>query len=129
MKLVSLNIPSLAKVKDPVPIVTDDEVGICQAIDKFLPGVHRLRCWNHLINAAKAWLRSHITTPEKDDIPVYVSHLRQLFHQESEDLYTNKLQEYSADWSKAFYDYYFENIHENVSCTHYIAYVFNILYT
>ena len=73
MKLVSLNIPSLAKVKDPVPIVTDDEeVGICQAIDKFF---HQLWCWNHLINAAKAWLRSHIATPENDDIPVYVSHL------------------------------------------------------
>ena len=33
---------SLSKVKEPVPIVTDDEVGICQEIDKCLSGVHRL---------------------------------------------------------------------------------------
>ena len=36
MKFVSLIVPSLSKVKEPVPVVTDDEVGICQAIDKCL---------------------------------------------------------------------------------------------
>jgi len=116
MKFVSLSVPSLSKVKEPVPIVTDDEVGICQAIDKCLSGVHRLQCWNHLISAAKAWLRSHIAVA--DEIPVYVLHLRQLFHQETEERYLEKLHEYCVDWSQAFLDYNFENIHENVSYPH-----------
>ena len=67
-----------------------------------LVNIHQLWCWSHLINAAKAWLRSHITTPEKDDIPVYVVILTPIIQQELEDLYTNKLQEYSVDWSKAY---------------------------
>jgi len=77
MKFVSLIVPSLSKVKEPVPVVTDDEVGICQAIDKCLSGVHRLQCWNHLISVAKAWLRCHIAVA--DEIPVYVLHLHNYF--------------------------------------------------
>ena len=76
-------IPSLSKLKEPVPIVTDNEVGICQAIDKCLPGVYRLQCWNHLINSVKMWLHSHGAKPV--EIPIYISHLRQLFHQETEE--------------------------------------------
>lgn len=116
MSFISVMIPSLSKLKEPVPIVTDNEVGICQAIDKCLPGVHRLQCWNHLINSVKMWLCSHGAKPV--EIPIYISHLRQLFHQETEDMYLQKLEEYCADWSKAFLDYYMQNIHENVSYIH-----------
>ena len=86
MRFVSVMIPSLSKLKEPIPIVTDSEVGICQAIDKCLPGVYRLQCWNHLINSVKMWLRSHGAKPVK--IPIYISHLCQLFHQETEDVFT-----------------------------------------
>ena len=34
MKVISASIPSLAKLKEPVPIVTDDEIDICKAIDQ-----------------------------------------------------------------------------------------------
>ena len=40
IKFISASIPSLAKLKEPVPIVTDDEAGICNAIDQCLPGVY-----------------------------------------------------------------------------------------
>ena len=70
MKFISASVPSLAKLKEPVPIVTDDEIGICKAIDQCLPGVYRLQCWNHLINSVKAWLRSHGAASA--EIPVYV---------------------------------------------------------
>lgn len=95
MSFVSVMIPSLSKLKEPVPIVTDNEVGICQAIDKCLPGVYWLQCWNHLINSVKMWLCSHGAKPV--EIPIYISHLRQLFHQETEDVYLQKLEEYRAD--------------------------------
>ena len=114
MNFVCVSMPSLSKVQEPVPIVTDEEAGICQAIDKCLSGVYRLQCWNHVINSIKTWLRNHGAKPV--EIPIYVSHLRQLFHQETEDKYLQKLEEFCNDWSKAFLDYYMEKIHQNVSC-------------
>ena len=56
MNFINLKLPSLSKLKEPIPIVTDDELGICNAIDKCLPGVYHLQCWNHLINSIKIWL-------------------------------------------------------------------------
>ena len=50
IKFINLKLPSLSKLKSPIPIVTDDETGICNAIDKCLPGVYRLQCRNHLSN-------------------------------------------------------------------------------
>ena len=52
-------LPSLSDVTTPIPIVSDDERGICNAIDRHLTGVVRVSCWNHIINAAKVWLRKH----------------------------------------------------------------------
>ena len=80
MKFVSQQLPALSTVKVSVPIVVDDEAGLCHAIDNCLPGVSRVLCWNHLLNSVKLWLRRH--GANSDEIPVYVSHLRELFHQE-----------------------------------------------
>lgn len=33
--------------------MTDEEAAICNAIDIHLPSLSRLKCWNHVINAAK----------------------------------------------------------------------------
>ena len=113
VKFISLQLPSLLKLKAPIPIITDDESGICNAIDKCLPGVHPLLCWNHLINSIKAWLQHHRPTPE--EIPIYVSHLRQLSHQSTERSYQQMLTNLQSDWSKAFVDYYMDNVHQQVS--------------
>ena len=42
MKFVSQQLPALSKVKVSVPIVVDDEAGLCHAIDNCLPGVSRV---------------------------------------------------------------------------------------
>lgn len=107
-------ISSLSTVKSPVPIVVDDELALCKAIDENLPGVARVRCWNHTINAVKVWLRRHGAT--SNEIPVYISNLRDLFHQPSEETYTNKLEELKTKWSKAFLEYYYDHVHPEV-CT------------
>ena len=39
MKFISQQLPALAKLEVPLPIVTDDEAGLCHAIDNNLPGV------------------------------------------------------------------------------------------
>jgi len=53
MAFIRKELPSLSNVKSPIPIVTDDKKGICNAIDKHLTGVVHVSCWNHIINAAK----------------------------------------------------------------------------
>ena len=58
MKHVSVVVPSLSKSKTPIPVVTDDELGMCNAIDKYLPCLTRLKCWNHTINSIKVLLQS-----------------------------------------------------------------------
>lgn len=106
-------IPSLATISSPVPIVVDDETALNTAIDETLTGVHRVRCWNHTINAVKLWLRRHGAV--SDEIPVYVSNLRDLFHQPSEEAYENKLSELKMKWSDTFSEYYYNSIHPEVS--------------
>ena len=53
-------IPSLSTAKLPVPIVVDDEIALCNAIDASLPGVVRVWCWEPYYQCcktmvAKAW--------------------------------------------------------------------------
>ena len=47
MHCVASFVPNLAKGGKIVPIVTDDEVGIFQAIGKELKSAKRTVCWNH----------------------------------------------------------------------------------
>lgn len=116
MKHVSKILPPLGKA---IPIVTDDEAGICNAIDLYLPKLARIRCWNHTINAAKVWLRGHGAT--SSEIPVYVSNLRELFHKPSKELYQEELQILKSKWSRPFVDYYNSEIHPEVSCSYVIS--------
>lgn len=106
-------IPSLSAVKAPVPIVVDDKMALCNAIDESLPGVTSVRCWNHTISAVKLWLRRHGAV--SDEIPVYISHLRDLFHQPSEEAYGNRLEQLKTKWSDAFLEYYYNSVHPEVS--------------
>ena len=109
MKHVNHVVPALSKCQRNIPIVADNEEGICKAINQHLPRLTRLRCWNHTINAAKAWLRKHGASGS--EIPIYVSHLRELFCQPSEEAYLEKLNAVESNWSRAFVDYHRTEIH------------------
>lgn len=89
MKYVAVSCPTLANHRNEIkiPIVTDEERAICSSIDKWLPGVVRLRCWNHTFSAIRFWLRKHGAT--STEIPVYLEDVRSLFH-------TANLQEYET---------------------------------
>ena len=84
-----------------------------QAIQKNLPKVVWLRCWNHTINAAKVWLKKHGATSQ--EVPIYVSHLRELLNQCSTSGYEEKLKQFEGLWSKLFYQYYMSNIGPEVN--------------
>ena len=70
MKIINLKLPSLSKLKKPIPIVTDDDIGLCAAINKCLSGVYHLQCWNHLINSIKLWLQRHGATSEEISVAI-----------------------------------------------------------
>ena len=80
MKYVAANCPTLANSSNDIniPIVTDEERAICSSIDKWFPGVIRLRCWNHTFSAIRFWLKKHGAT--STEIPVYLEDVRSLFH-------------------------------------------------
>ena len=113
MKIVGEMVPSLCIGSEKIPLVSDCEEGICQAVDLHLPNVVRLRCWNHLLNAAKRWLHSH--GAQAREVSFYISCVRELLHQCAEKEYTSCLQKLQVQWSRAFVDYYMENIHCEVS--------------
>ena len=116
MQLISEKLPSLRRGVCKITLVSDNEEGICQAIDEHLTNVQRLLCWNHAINAVKRLLRSHGANAAK--IPFYVSSLRELFHQPSQEDYVACLKQLSSKWSGAFADYYNEKIHCEVRFSH-----------
>jgi len=112
LRFIKEKLPSLNNLQSPIAIVTDDEKAVCNAIDNTLTGVVHVRCWNHIINSAKIWLRRH--GAKSDEIPVYVLNLRELFHQPSYKVYLGKLDSVKVNWSKAFLDYFEGNIHVEV---------------
>lgn len=111
-KSISEKVPNLRK-NSTKPIVTDEEVGIINALRVVLPNTPRLRCWNHLIRASKRWLSSHGALSL--DIAVYLSDLRSLLHSASEEEYQMSIKKMENKWSAAFFEYFVQNVHPNMS--------------
>jgi hypothetical protein len=111
MMVVAKELPCLVNGKLLIPLVTDDEKGF-GAIEQHLPNIHRCFCWNHLINAAKLWLKRHGASAS--EIPVYINNIRDLFHQQSEEQYDVRLNELKLKWSQPFLHYFMNEIHEKV---------------
>ena len=114
MRVVAHEIPCLISGKLMVPLVTDDEKGF-GAIEEHLPQVHRFFCWNHLINAAKMWLKRH--GAPASDVPVYIHNIRDLLHQETERDYDLRLSQLKLKWSQPFLHYFIDELHDKVKIT------------
>ena len=109
MILIKVQLQSLQKLQSPIWLVVDSEAALGNAIERNLPGVI---CWNHVLNAVKRWLREHLkgTLPESPkflEISVYVTHLKNLFHQPDEKIYKSKVKGYR---SIPFCEYYPQDI-------------------
>ena len=70
MEVIVSQLPSLVQGSSRIPMVTDDEKGFVQAVDKVLHNVRRFYSWNHVINATKLWPRRHGATSSEE--PVYL---------------------------------------------------------
>ena len=54
-------------------MITDEEKGICNAVNKLLPGVAQFFCWNHVINMEEVWFKQQGAMMAEN--PVYVSNI------------------------------------------------------
>ena len=112
MRVVASELSCLVSGKYMVPLVTDEEKGF-EVIDDHLPKIRRFFCWNHIINAAKIWLKRHGASAS--EIPVYVSNMRELFHQETEEKYVICLNQVKLNWSEPFVHYFLTELHNKVA--------------
>ena len=101
--------PSLRK--STKPIVTDEEQAFANTIRCHMSLTH-VQCWNHVFRAAIRWLRSHGAPAQ--DVAVYLSDVRDLFHLPTEEEYSLTLKRMACKWSAPFYEYYSHNIHSDV---------------
>ena len=113
MRLVAKELPCLVDGNIVLPLVTDDEKGFADAIDEYLPNVQRFLCWNHALKAAKLWLNRHGASAS--EIPVYVSSIRDLFHQKTEAKYIVQLNRLQQKWSQPFVVYYMNELDAKVN--------------
>ena len=95
------------------PLVVDEGKGIVNAVTTNLPSATCLRCWNHLLRDVKRWLRSHGAT--SDDVSIYLSDLRELFHQPTMAEYENMLEVATQKWSSPFREYYTNEIAPDIA--------------
>ncbi len=58
------------------------------------------------------------------EIPVYISHIRDLLNQSSSDSYERKLKEFESSWSQSVHQYYMIMIHSEVSKVNAMQYIF-----
>ncbi|XP_062978400.1 uncharacterized protein LOC134396010 [Elgaria multicarinata webbii] len=96
-----------------VVIATDGEKGIKNALDGVLPHCRRVMCWNRLRQNVKCWLKKHGTSSGKTKR--YLADISNLLRSSSEQDYTSKVQSLGRKWSKAFFDYFREELHQTIT--------------
>jgi len=74
MSLMKVQLPSLQKLQSPIPIVVDSETALGNAFESNLPEVKVVKSWNHVINAAKRWLREHLKGNSPESLQLHQVH-------------------------------------------------------
>ena len=103
-------IPSFSKAH--VPIVTDREKAITNAIKRVMPNVRLVYCWNHILCDVRFLCRKH--DAPSADILKYLEDMLELFCSSSPQLYESRLEEKMRQWDVTFQQFYMSEIHEDV---------------
>ena len=103
-------IPRLGR--KPVPIITDREAGIVNAIAKVLPDSPLLICWNHILRDLKFWLGKHGATLK--DLQFYDNQVKQLLRCESQNEFEILVEKLKLPWSEPMTDYFEHNIRKTI---------------
>jgi transposase-like protein len=83
-----------------IPICTDREQGIINAILESYPHCNLVFCQNHLIRDVKQWIKNSKGKP--DDLKVFKRHLENLLESKSESDFEFLFSDYRNLWSKDF---------------------------
>ena len=95
-----------------VPIVTDREKAITNAIKRVMPNARLVYCWNHILCDVRFWCRKHETPTA--DISKYLEDMLELFRSSSPQLYESRLEEKMRQWDVTFQQFYMSEIHKDV---------------
>jgi len=86
-------------------LVTDrgEAFNVYILFEERFPQLNKVHCWNHVLSAAKQWLRNH--NASSGDVQVYVDHIRTLLHQPTTSSYSQCYRDRSQLWSQYFKQY------------------------
>lgn len=110
-RILRRKIPQLKTSK--VPIITDRERGIVNAISSELPSSNLLLCWNHLKQDFRRWLRNHGAA--SDEVKVYMDDLNTLLNCDSEDQFDTTLEHLTTRWTASVTDYFNKNLKKDIT--------------
>ena len=110
LRHLTRHIPSLKK--STVPIITDREQGISNAIKIVLPNSPIFYCWNHIKQDIIRWLQRHKIS--RSQMQIYLSHIEQIMMSTSEDEFLENITKLSAVWSDTFLGYFTKYIQKDI---------------
>lgn len=105
-------IQDLENEKENAFFITDNEDAFRNAIMTNFPKAKVLRCWNHLFNNIRFWLKNHAGW--QLDAKVYCNDCRDLFKCATKEVYTTMLNLKQGYWDQAFANYYLTYIHPDI---------------
>ena len=104
-RILSDEVPNLKKGQHV--IVTDRERVFTNAINKYLPNLKQVFCWNHLRRDLRYWLRSTRSKSRNvDDVGTCSKQLFELMQCESLVAFEELEGEFKADWSPELVEYF-----------------------
>ena len=104
------HIPNLQK--STVPIITDRERSITNALTNVLPNAQVFYCWNHFKQDIIRWLGTHKAA--KDETRVYLNHIEQILMSATEDEFHDNIAQLSATWSQPFLEYFDKHLKKDI---------------
>ena len=104
---------SKSLLKLPLPLVTDREMAITNAIKNKLPNVNLVYCWNHIFRDIEKWCIKH--KGKSKDVQFYCTNVRSLLEAESDTIYNENLKKLRTHWDALFEDYYMNCLHGDIS--------------
>lgn len=111
LRHLTRHIPSLQK--SMVPIITDREHSITNAIKNVLPNSQILYCWNHFKQDVTRWLQRDRETLQ-NEVKIYLSHIEEILMSTTEEEFHENIARFSPMWSEAFVTYFTKYIRNDI---------------
>ena len=102
--------PSITKSN--FPIIIDREKAIKESIQKELPNLSILNCWNHVFSDMKFWLKSH--AGNSTDALAYTASIKKCMQCENLDEFQNMLKSERMSWSQAMVTYFDDHLRQTI---------------